>query len=171
MCLIKAGSGPHQTARVCLEFRGGPCRPPAQAPRAANRHPPPPKRAQGLVCAPAPGSCLLRTFSRGFPLLVTSLHSPESAKLITQWPCRHREWLPRASLPKRPPEWHRATGSGSPRHGRGKEVYLLGQHSHPYPPDADASNEQPEPSPRPPGFRRGEPPPGTPGASVSHPWN
>lgn len=52
-----------------------------------------PKHGRAWLCSPAGSSSFLRMFSRGRPLVGTSLHSPESSKLGAQCQGRHGAWL------------------------------------------------------------------------------
>lgn len=124
------------------------------------------KCAQGLVCAPAHSSCLLRTFSRGCPFMVTSLHSPESTKLITQGQVSTGNGCHLPTQPKRPRERQRATRWGLVRTGEVSGPVFSANRSTQGPPKVHptqtASNEHPKLFPGPREFRRGGPP-STPG--------
>lgn len=62
-----------------------------------------PETWQGLALFPAGSSSFLRMFSRGRPLVGTSLHSPESSKLVAQCQGRHGAWLQATHLPNTGP--------------------------------------------------------------------
>lgn len=121
-----------------------------------------PKHGRAWLCSPAVSSSFLRMFSRGRPLVGTSLHSPESSKLVAQCQGRHGAWL-QATQP--PNAGHSAPGPGSPPHRRGRWVCPFSQQIH----QASAQPRSPSCSldPKSPDMKATP----APRASVSHTWN